>query len=58
LIGARPRDWRVGGVSVHTGTIPSKTPRETVLNLSGWRAGCLEPDDAMTFVDATGLRGC
>eukprot|EP01035_Chromulina_nebulosa_P012859 gene12859-17135_t len=25
---------RVGGVSVHTGTIPSKTLRETVLNLS------------------------
>jgi NAD(P) transhydrogenase len=29
--------YRVGGVSVHTGTIPSKTLRETVLNLSGWR---------------------
>lgn len=28
---------RVGGVSVHTGTILSKTLRETVLNLSGWR---------------------
>jgi len=28
---------RMGGVSVHTGTIPSKTLRETVLNLSGWR---------------------
>jgi NAD(P) transhydrogenase len=28
---------RVGGVSVHTGTIPSKTMRETVLNLTGWR---------------------
>jgi NAD(P) transhydrogenase len=28
---------KVGGVSVHTGTIPSKTLRETVLNLSGWR---------------------
>lgn len=27
----------VGGVSLHTGTIPSKTLRETVLNLSGWR---------------------
>ncbi len=26
---------RVGGVCVHTGTIPSKTLRETVLNLSG-----------------------
>src|SRR5215475_7381159 len=28
---------RVGGVCVHTGTIPSKTLRETALNLSGWR---------------------
>ena len=28
---------RLGGVSVNTGTIPSKTLRETVLNLSGWR---------------------
>ena len=28
---------RVGGVSVHTGTIPTKTLRETALNLSGWR---------------------
>src|SRR5436190_5983962 len=28
---------RVGGVSVHTGTIPSKTLRETVLNLTGRR---------------------
>lgn len=28
---------RLGGVSVHTGTIPSKTLRETVLNLSGFR---------------------
>ena len=27
----------MGGVCVHTGTIPSKTLRETVLNLSGWR---------------------
>ncbi len=31
------KSHRVGGVSVHTGTIPSKTLRETVLNLSGWR---------------------
>ena len=28
---------KLGGVSVHTGTIPSKTLRETVLNLTGWR---------------------
>ncbi|MEZ5448081.1 MAG: FAD-dependent oxidoreductase [Thiolinea sp.] len=31
------RGRRIGGVSVHTGTIPSKTLRETVLNLTGWR---------------------
>ncbi|NIZ60323.1 Si-specific NAD(P)(+) transhydrogenase [Sedimentitalea sp. CY04] len=31
------RQDRLGGVSVHTGTVPSKTLRETVLNLSGWR---------------------
>ncbi|CAD7023376.1 Si-specific NAD(P)(+) transhydrogenase [Pseudorhizobium endolithicum] len=31
------RGRRVGGVSVHTGTIPSKTLRETALNLTGWR---------------------
>ncbi|MEM7042251.1 MAG: Si-specific NAD(P)(+) transhydrogenase [Pseudomonadota bacterium] len=31
------RQPQVGGVSVHTGTIPSKTLRETVLNLSGFR---------------------
>lgn len=28
---------KLGGVSLHTGTIPSKTLRETALNLSGWR---------------------
>lgn len=31
------RQDRLGGVSVHSGTVPSKTLRETVLNLSGWR---------------------
>ena len=31
------RRSEVGGVSVHTGTIPSKTLRETILNLSGFR---------------------
>jgi pyruvate/2-oxoglutarate dehydrogenase complex dihydrolipoamide dehydrogenase (E3) component len=31
------RGRRCGGVCVDTGTIPSKTLRETVLNLSGWR---------------------
>lgn len=35
LIVEKGRD--VGGVCVHTGTIPSKSLRETVLNLSGWR---------------------
>lgn len=31
------RSKQVGGVSVHTGTIPSKTLREAALYLSGWR---------------------
>lgn len=31
------RGRKIGGVSVHTGTIPSKTLRETALNLSGAR---------------------
>ncbi|MEQ8733487.1 MAG: Si-specific NAD(P)(+) transhydrogenase [Rhodospirillaceae bacterium] len=31
------KNFRIGGVSVHTGTIPSKTLRETVINLTGWR---------------------
>ena len=31
------RKSRLGGVYVYTGTIPSKTLRETVLNLTGWR---------------------
>ena len=30
------RDAEVGGVSLHTGTIPSKTLREAVLYLTGW----------------------
>lgn len=34
VIDARPQ---VGGVSIHTGTIPSKTLREAILYLSGWR---------------------
>jgi len=28
---------RIGGVSVHTGTLPSKTIRESVLSVTGWR---------------------
>lgn len=31
------KDFIIGGVSLHTGTIPSKTLREAVLYLSGWR---------------------
>lgn len=31
------RGSQVGGVTVHTGTIPSKTLREAVLYLSGWK---------------------
>ena len=36
-VGLIEKNVRVGGVSVHTGTIPSKTVREAVLYLSGWR---------------------
>lgn len=36
-VGIVERRSLVGGVSVHTGTIPSKTIREAVLYLSGWR---------------------
>ncbi len=36
-VGIVERKVDIGGVSVHTGTIPSKTMRETVLNLTGWR---------------------
>lgn len=31
------RGEKIGGVSIHTGTIPSKTLRETIMNLSGYR---------------------
>ncbi len=31
------KSFLIGGVSLHTGTIPSKTLREAVLYLSGWR---------------------
>lgn len=31
------KGFKVGGVCLHTGTVPSKTLRETVLNLSGYR---------------------
>lgn len=31
------RSFQIGGACVHTGTIPSKTLREAVLYLSGWR---------------------
>ena len=31
------KNFRIGGVSVHTGTIPRKTLWETVMNLTGWK---------------------
>ena len=31
------KNFLIGGVSLHTGTMPSKTLREAVLYLSGWR---------------------
>lgn len=33
----------VGGVCLHTGTMPSKSLREAVLGLTGWRLRCLYP---------------
>ena len=46
-IAAAKQNWRVavverqrellGGVSLHTGTIPSKTIREAILHLTGYR---------------------
>ena len=58
-----PQQWPSGGAGGSAGRrrfAPSrqKPPRETVLNLSGCRAGCQQPDDAMTFVDATDQRVC
>ena len=55
---------RVGGVSVHTGTIPSKTVREAVLYLSGWNQRGfygmghrerkhITPDDVLHRVEVT-----
>lgn len=36
-VGLIEKNPAIGGVSVHTGTVPSKTLREAVLYLSGWR---------------------
>ncbi len=58
------KNVRVGGVSVHTGTIPSKTVREAVLYLSGWKQRSfygmghrerrhVTPEDVMHRVDVT-----
>ncbi len=58
------KNMRVGGVSVHTGTIPSKTVREAVMYLSGWRQRSfyglshreradISPDDVIERVDMT-----
>lgn len=33
----------LGGVCLHTGTMPSKSFREAVLNLTGWRFKCVFP---------------
>ncbi len=58
------RNLKIGGVSVHTGTIPSKTVREAVLYLSGWRQrgfygmshrerSQITPDDVLHRVNVT-----
>jgi NAD(P) transhydrogenase len=43
----------VGGVSVNTGTIPSKTLREAVIDLSGWRQRQLYGDEFRPRADVT-----
>ncbi len=50
------RPERIGGVSVHTGTIPSKTLREAVLYLSGFRQRAFygkdyRPQDKISVAD-------
>lgn len=40
------RHGKVGGVSLHVGTIPSKTLREAVLDLSGLRQSCPDREGA------------
>ena len=40
----------VDGVCVHTGTISSKTLRETVPNLSGWLTVGMERPDARACI--------
>jgi len=47
------RKTEVGGVSLHTGTIPSKTLRESVLHLSGWRLRGLYGDGYRVKEDIT-----
>jgi NAD(P) transhydrogenase len=43
----------VGGVSLHTGTIPSKTLRESILHLSGWRLRSIYGDSYRVKEDIT-----
>ena len=47
----------IGGVSVHTGTIPSKTMREAVLYLTGWNqrglSGIESPGEKALFFKIT-----
>lgn len=42
------RHGKIGGVSLHVGTIPSKTLREAVLDLSGLRQSCPDREGART----------
>lgn len=53
------REPEPGGAAVHTGTLPSKTLRETALFLSGYRqrtrSAILELERIHTSIDRTGI---
>src|ERR1700683_3491165 len=45
------RAGMIGGVSVHTGTIPSKTVREAIFQLSGLAPGALYGNESSSPVE-------
>jgi NAD(P) transhydrogenase len=45
----------VGGVCLHTGTMPSKALREAVVNLTGWRLRTLYPERERSGDSAIGM---
>src|ERR1700738_4360380 len=47
------KEVHIGGAGIHSGTVPSKTLRETALALSGWRSRRLFGVDLSLRRDAT-----